>query len=1022
MFYNDDEIRRINEASDGKLIDVVEGYQSLRRFGVGYTCDCPRCGGKQKLSFNPAKQVFKCFGCNEVKGNGPLSYLMSVEGMSYPEALDCLVEKFNVILDQRPVIPKKKPVKMKKSSKAAKGIDTDSFCARMLAESGLTFEDVTANVYKTEDTRSIFQQRTFRPGTVDERGVITSKGDDVIIEYYDLEGLPVTYTRKFTNKRNTDTDKKEYYRIRWQYPDAHLDKEGKPYKYKSPAGSGTPIYIPERMRALYKAKTQIPRLYIQEGEKKAEKACKHGIPSIAVSGIQNLGLKGALPEDLVTIITTCGVKEVAFVFDSDWDDISANIRINDRVEKRPQCFFYAARNFKEYMRALKNRNIYVEIFVGHVLKNEAGDKGVDDLLANTLRDHEEELAADMEFACNEKKGCGKYVEMFKVTTWTDHKLQELWCLHSHEAFANRHKDILRNLPEFLFSRYRWKFDEHGKVVLAQPFDEDEQFWREVEKNDRQGNPRIEYEFCYVNSQNFLQNRGFGRLRRIDKSYQFIHLDPPVVRSIEASDARDYLFQFAKHNCKVEVNEMLIKGVSQYVGPDKLSLLEFIQPNFIKPNRESQYFYFDKSCWLVTRDSVQEIGYENVTHHIWEEQKKATPAKYIGKPLVTFTQTDGTYDYTLSEEGKNSHYLQFLINTSNFTWRKQREEITPEEENENRLHLLSKLCAIGYMVMEAKDNNVARAVIGMDGKQSEVGESNGRSGKSLVGELMRNVVPTAYIPGKRSDLFTDQFVWNDIQENTKLVFIDDVLQSFNFEFLFPNITGDWSVNYKGGRRITLPFARSPKLYIATNHAIRGSGSSYTDRQWLLAFSDFYNDTHKPVDDFGTLFFSEWDFEQWNLTWNLLANCVQLYLEYGVVQAPGERLEQRKLRQEIGETLISWADEYFSSEEHLNVRLVRKELWDAFCIYDPQQRKWVTPTSFKKKFQLYCSWKGYVFNPQKYDSLTGLPFKVDKDGAPIVDDKAGGIEYFTVGTGSLGPSAVKEDTDPMGLPLSDNKIDY
>ncbi|MCS2957654.1 hypothetical protein NXX53_11870 [Bacteroides salyersiae] len=195
-------------------------------------------------------------------------------------------------------------------------------------------------------------------------------------------------------------------------------------------------------------------------------------------------------------------------------------------------------------------------------------------------------------------------------------------------------------------------------------------------------------------------------------------------------------------------------------------------------------------------------------------------------------------------------------------------------------------------MEAKDNNVARAVIGMDGKQSEVGESNGRSGKSLVGELMRNVVPTTYIPGKRPDLFTDQFVWNDVQENTKLVFIDDVLQNFNFEFLFPNITGDWTVNYKGGRRITIPFARSAKIYIATNHAIRGTGSSYTDRQWLLAFSDFYNDTHKPVDDFGTLFFSEWDFDQWNLTWNLLANCVQLYLTFGIIQAPGERLEQRK----------------------------------------------------------------------------------------------------------------------------------
>lgn len=96
------------------------------------------------------------------------------------------------------------------------------------------------------------------------------------------------------------------------------------------------------------------------------------------------------------------------------------------------------------------------------------------------------------------------------------------------------------------------------------------------------------------------------------------------------------------------------------------------------------------------------------------------------------------------------------------------------------------------------------------------------------------------------------MWNDVVENTKLVFIDDVLINFNFELLFPNLTGDWTVNYKGGRRITLPFETSPKIYIATNHAIRCEGSSFTDRQWLLGFSDFYNDTHKPIDDFGCNF--------------------------------------------------------------------------------------------------------------------------------------------------------------------------
>lgn len=1020
MQFTKDDIRRINEASENRLLDIAQEFHEFRKSGVSYVCDCPKCGASRKFSIDPNKGLFGCFSCHQINGSGALSYLMKVEGKQYTEALEYLTNRFNVLLDEKPKVKKKATPKLKKGSKAAKGEDVDTYCARMLAASGLTFEDVSAKVYKTGDTQSIFELRTFRPGSIDERGLII-KGDDVIIEYYDLDGYPVTYYRK-DKKDRTIGDKKEYFRVRWQYPDSHLDKEGKPFKYKSPPGSGTPIYIPERLRKMFKAKEIIPRLYIQEGEKKAEKACKHGIPSIAVSGIQNLGLNGTLPEDVVRIITECQVKEVAFIFDSDWDDISTNIRINDKVEKRPLNFFYAARNFKEYMRTLKNRNIYVEIFIGHIQKNVANDKGLDDILANTLAGKEDNLIKDIEFACNDKKGLGQYVEMFKVTTLTDHKLQELWCLHSHEAFAERHKEILVNLPEFVFGRYRWKFDENGKLVLAQPFDDDEKFWNEVEKYDRAQNTRIEIEFCYVNSQNFLQNRGFGRLRRLDKSYQFIHLDPPVVRPIEASDARDYLFQFAKHYCKKEVNEMLIKGVSQYVGPDKLSLLAFIEPNFIKPNRESQYFYFDKNCWYITKDTVQEKGYESITHHIWEEQKKNIPAKYLGKPLIRFNQKDEQYNFDISTEGKSCQFLQFLINASNFTWRKNPEEIGEEEENENRLHLLSKLCAIGYMALEAKDSNVARAVIGMDGKQSEVGESNGRSGKSLIGELMRHVTPTAYISGKRTDIFSDQFIWNDVQENTKLVFIDDVLQNFNFEFLFPTITGDWTINYKGGRRITIPFSKSAKIYIPTNHAIRGSGSSFKDRQWLIAFSDFYNDVHKPLDDFGCLFFSEWDYEQWNLTWNLLANCIQLYLEFGVVQAPGERLELRKLRQEITEPLISWADEYFSNPANLNTRLVRKELYDAFCNYDPAQKKLFNSTTvFKKKFKLYCEWKGYTFNPQKHDPVTGKPHQFDKDGQPIVDDKAGGVEYFTVGCNFV-PIESDQDDNPE-LPFTEEKqIEY
>ena len=303
-----------------------------------------------------------------------------------------------------------------------------------------------------------------------------------------------------------------------------------------------------------------------------------------------------------------------------------------------------------------------------------------------------------------------------------------------------------------------------------------------------------------------------------------------------------------------------------------------------------------------------------------------------------------------------------------------------------------------MAMDVKDAGVTRAVVAMDGKQSEVGESNGRSGKSLVGELMRRITSVAYIGGKKDKLLDDQFIWDAITEKTRLVFLDDVKQNFDFEMLFPNITGDWMVNHKGGERITLPFERSPKIYIPTNHAIVGSGSSFTDRQWIILFSDYYNDTHKPTDDFGLQFFTEWDYEQWNLTWNLVANCIQLYLTFGVVQAPGDRAEARRLRQEITEGFLQWFDTYFSDPGRFGVLLPRAELQEKYKSYDSEKQSgtYVTATLFKKRFKKACEFHGWIFNPNMYDSVTGKPIQFDRDGRPVTDYKKGGVEYFMVAT--------------------------
>lgn len=997
MYYSEEDIKKIQSASEERLVDVISDFITLHKSGKDLVGDCPHCKGERTLTVSPSKKLFKCFRCNEFKGTTPTSFLMNGIGKDFPSSLEYLAQKCNIYIDTPEPRQKTKAKPKKKENQKS---DIKSYCARMLAESGLNEKDITASVYRSDDKKTIFQEKAFVPGTIDGNGNVV-KGDDVIIRYYDLDGFPFKYELK--NKKGEAVGRqKEYYRVRWQYPDEHTDSEGKPFKYKSPYGSPTFIYIPERVREAYKGKQEISRLFIQEGEKKAEKASKHGLMSVGISGIQNLGTNKRLPEDLIKIIQTCQVKEVIFLLDADWCDLSSNINTKDPIETRPKAFFSAVKNYKEYMRALKNRDLYVEIYFGYVLKNEKQDKGVDDLLTNSLKKKEDDLQEDVLHLMNEKELKGKYLQLHKITTLNDYQILSFWNLHSPKVFAEYHKDVLKYLPEFKFGRNQWKINESGELESAQPIESDEQFWEKKEKYDRSGNfTGHTYDFKYVRSRRFLQNRGFGRYQRPDGSFQYVHLTTPTIRTVEHWEIRDFLFEFAESECEEDVNEMLSRGGTQYLGPDKLSLLSFLEPNFQLPERDKQLFYFSDKCWEISAGKIEEIDYAKISQHIWQEQQKKIPAKLL-EPLFHVTKENGLFSYSITETGKKSHFLRFLINTSNFTWRKEEmkkadpeQVISDDDLYENTVHLVAKLCAIGYMLMEYKDRSVSKAVIAMDGKQSEVGASNGRSGKSILGELFKQVMSTVFINGKNADMAKDQFLWDEVTEKTKCIFIDDVRPGFDFEFLFTNITGDWAVNYKGGRRCTFPFTTSPKLYIPTNHAINGNGSSFKDRQWLIAFSDYYNETRKPLDEFGVMFFDEWDFDQWNLTWNLLAYCVQLYLNYGVVESPGDRLESRIKRQFMGENFLQWADEYFSDTDKLNTELKRSDLKEAYLTSNPEERKYFSATLFKRRIKAYCEWKGYAFNPNRYDYVNGKPFFYDKDGKPDLDYKKGGIEYFIIG---------------------------
>jgi ribosomal protein L37AE/L43A len=466
MYFKPDDSRKILDETNHKIVEVIGDYVPLTKKAHlnKYAGKCPVCGKPDALQVDPATGIYKCFKCKECGGNDAVGFLRKYQNMTYPQALEHLMKKFSVVIagpDQKPA-----PKKIKK--------DSAPYCETMMLQSGLSKEDITAFVRPFEHIKPKLVP-IFRKGTHNSAFEPIADGDDVIIDYYDLDGNPVMFEVK---KKGTPTGKKKlFFRVRYQFPDEHKDEKGKSVKYRSPYGSSNFIFIPDKIRQMHGEGKTIDRLFVQEGEKKAEKACKHGVWSIGISGINNLAQDQHLPEDFIRIIRDMEVKQVVLLFDGDYNDLHHDIKITDNVQKRPLNFYYAARNFGEYMSTLKGRQLVVQPYVGHINKNEHDDKGIDDLLSNTLKGKEEDLRFDIENLMLQKSLKGDYMTLYKINTINpEYKLSEIWSLHSAQSFAEVHKEELKKLSEFRIGKHIWKFSEEGKLESAQPLEEEEKYW------------------------------------------------------------------------------------------------------------------------------------------------------------------------------------------------------------------------------------------------------------------------------------------------------------------------------------------------------------------------------------------------------------------------------------------------------------------------------------------------------------------------------------------------------------------
>lgn len=98
MAFPDNFINELVERND--IVDVVSGYVRLgKRSGANMFGLCPFHSEKTpSFSVSPDKQIYHCFGCG--KGGGVINFVMEIENLSFPEAVEFLAKRAGMPLPE----------------------------------------------------------------------------------------------------------------------------------------------------------------------------------------------------------------------------------------------------------------------------------------------------------------------------------------------------------------------------------------------------------------------------------------------------------------------------------------------------------------------------------------------------------------------------------------------------------------------------------------------------------------------------------------------------------------------------------------------------------------------------------------------------------------------------------------------------------------------------------------------------------------------------------------------------------
>ena len=443
------------------------------------------------------------------------------------------------------------------------------------------------------------------------------------------------------------------------------------------------------------------------------------------------------------------------------------------------------------------------------------------------------------------------------------------------------------------------------------------FW---DRNDK-GVIRI----IHIQFKQFLEDNGFYKYcPEGGKNYVFVKVTNNLIDHTSEKEIKDFVL-----NHLLELDDIAVYNYfadqTRFFREEFLSMLSTIDIYFIADTKDAAYLYYKNCAVKITKDGVSTLDYLDLGGYVWNDH-------VIDRNFV------------MCGVSNDFDFKKFVSNING--------------GDEGRIKSMES--TLGFLLHGYKNLSFCPAVILNDEVISDNPE--GGTGKGLLMNALSKMKKLVVIDGK-SFAFERSFAYQLVSADTQILCFDDVRKHFDFERLFSVITEGLTLEKKNKDAIKIPFAKSPKIAMTTNYAIKGAGNSFARRKWELELHQYYTKEYTPLDEFGKLMFGDWNDDDWCEFDNYMIGCLTNYLRTGLVKSKFVNLKIRQLSAETCHEFIEWCGLVDSTERNVmlqtDVRLYKNELYsnfvDEYPDYGPRGRMSISRTKFYRWLVSYAMYK-------------------------------------------------------------------